>query len=116
MNKRKLLKDFLATHADELIQGNKRDHDISELPVDDQKNLNTLFDVAARVESALQPAPSRQKFESALKQELLATAHLRQAQGYIPPNPSRDLFILVAIIGFIVALGGILVALRFRSH
>ena len=118
---RKLLKDILSTHADQLVQGQHpktEDYaeDFGNLSVEDKDELAPLFDVAEQIRSTLRPINPPQKFESNLKKELLTTAHLRQAEGYTPPHPSRDLLILAAIFGFIISLAGVLIALRIRRQ
>ena len=113
---RKLLKEILATHADQLAQGRQiKTEDYLELSPEDKHELAPLLDVAERVKSTLKPISPPRNFETHLKEELLTTAHLRQAEGYTPPNPSRDLLILIAIIGFIISLAGVLLALRLRN-
>ena len=74
-----------------------------------------LLDVAERIESTLKPISPPDKFEQTLKQELLSTAQRRQTEGYSPPNPSRDLFILAVSTAFIVSLAVVLVALKRRN-
>lgn len=114
---RKLLKEILATHADKLVQGRQaKTEDYPELSPEDQQELALLLDVAEQVKSTLKPINPPRSFESNLKQELLTTAHLRRAEGYTPPNPSRDLLILLAIIGFIISLAGVLLAWRLRKQ
>lgn len=114
---RKLLKDILAIHADQLAQDRQVNaEDYSELSPEDRQEIAPLLDVAERVKSTLKPVDPPRKFETNLKKELVTTAHLRQAEGYTPPDPSRDLLILAAIIGFIVSLAGVLVALRLRHQ
>ena len=118
---RKLLKDILSTHADQLVQGrHPKTEDYAEnfgdLSAEDKDELAPLFDVAEQIQSTLRPISPPRRFENNLKRELLTTAHLRQVEGYTPPNPSRDLLILVAIFGFIISLAGVLIALRIRSQ
>lgn len=114
---RKQLKDILATHADQLVQGQHPGTDeYGNLSAEDRDELAPLFDVAEQLQSALKPISPPRTFETNLRKELLTTAHLRQAQGYTPPNPSRDLIILLAIIGFVSSLAGLLLVLRIRSQ
>ncbi|MBN1991447.1 MAG: hypothetical protein JW953_02000 [Anaerolineae bacterium] len=116
MNK-KQLKDILATHADELLHGHHpKADDYPELSLADKHELAPLLDVAERVQSTLRPIRPPRRFESKLKKELLTTAHLHQTQGYVPPNPGRDLLVLAAIIGFFVSLAGVLLAWRLRRR
>ena len=113
----KLLKDILATHSDQLLQGRHlRVEDYPDLSPEDQHELARLLDVAEQVQSTLQHVSPPRSFENNLKKELLATAHLRQAEGYVPPNPSRDLLVLAAIMAFFVSLAGVLLALRLRRQ
>jgi hypothetical protein len=110
----KRLKEILAAHADQLIEGQAKDQTYSEIPVEDEEELITLLHLAEQVKSALKPVHPPNKFENRLKRELLTTAHLRQAEGYTAPNPERDLLILMAIVGFISSLAAVLVALKIR--
>ena len=114
---RKQLKDILAIHADQLARGqHPRTEDYRDLSAADRDELAPLFDVAEQIRSTLQPITPPPGFETNLKQELLTTAHLRQAEGYRPPDPSRDLIILAGIMGFFIALAGALLALRIRRQ
>lgn len=113
MNK-KQLKDILAAHADRLVKGETESDNYLDLA--DGEELAPLLDVAEQVKSTLQPVRPGRTFESELKRQLLTTAHLRRAEGYTPPNPSRDLLILAAILGFVISLIGMLLARRLRSQ
>jgi hypothetical protein len=114
---RKLLKEILAIHADQLAQGRQvNTEDYPELSPEDRQELTPLLDVAERVKSTLKPVGPPRKFETNLKKELLTTAHLRQIEGYSPPNPQKDLLILLAIVGFFISLAGALLALRLRRQ
>jgi hypothetical protein len=114
---RKLLKEILAIHADQLAQDRQvNTEDYPELSSEDKQELAPLLDVAERVKSTLKPVNPPRKFETNLKKELLTTAHLHRVEGYIPPNPERDLLILVAIVGFFISLAGVLLALRLRKQ
>ena len=113
MNK-KQLKDILAAHADRLVKGETENEDYLDLA--DAEELALLLGVAEQVKSTLQPVSSARTFETELKRQLLTTAHLRQVEGYTPPNPSRDLLILAAILGFFISLIGMLLARRLRSQ
>ena len=103
MNKRRL-EDILAAHADGLVEG------ADEL----DEELAALLGVAEQIKSMLTPIAPAAAFETELKRQLLTTAHLRQAQGYVPPNPERDLLILTALIGAIIGLVSLWVILRRR--
>lgn len=113
---KKLLKEILATHADQLVQGQSKTEEHPELLPEEEQELAALLDVAERVKSTLKPITPAENFEEELKRHLLTTAYLRRAEGYTPPNPSRDLLILAAIIGFILSLAGFLLALKLRSQ
>lgn len=113
MNK-KQLKDILAAHADRLVNGETESDD--KLDLTDAEELALLLGVAEQVKSTLQPVSPARTFESELKRQLLTTAHLRRAEGYTSPNPSRDLLILAAILGFFISLIGMLLARRLRSQ
>lgn len=114
--KRKMLKEILAAHADHLVTGQAKGKDYLNLLADPEAELEPLLEVAERVKSTLKPIKPARKFEKDLKRELLTTAHLRRAEGYVPPNPSRDLLILAAILGFFISLAGVLLALRWRTQ
>ena len=113
---RKQLKELLANHAEQLIRGNLDASTEYQLPDEEDAELNTLMGVAERVKAALRPIPPPRDFETELKQQLLTAAHIRQVEGYTPPNPERDLLIVMGIIGFLLSLTGVLVAWRFRSQ
>ena len=103
MNKRRL-EEILAAHADGLLA----DRDEAD------EELTALLGVADQIKSMLTPISPAAEFETELKRELLTTAHLRQAEGYVPPNPERDLLILAALIGAITGLVSLWVILRRR--
>lgn len=111
---KKHLKEILAAHADKLVKGQADEAHQFELSADEAQELAGLLDVAEKVKSTLQPIAPTENFEEDLKRYLLTTAHLRQAEGYTPPNPSRDLVILAAFIGFVLSLAAVLLALRYR--
>ncbi len=103
MDKR-LLKEILAAHADQLVKGKATGKDYLTLLPEQDGELAPLLNMAERLQSTLKPIAPTNSFEQALKQDLLDTAHLHQTEGYIPPNPSRDLFILMTTAAFIVSL------------
>jgi hypothetical protein len=113
---RKLLKEILAAHADRLVKGEADSDEYLDLLTNPEDELAPLLDVAEQVRSTLRPVAPTPTFETELKRQLLTTAHLRRAEGYIPPNPSRDLLILAAILGFFISLAGFLLARRLRSQ
>ena len=113
MNPKKL-KEILASHADQLAQGQSKTEYDYDLSTEDDE-LSSLLGVAERVQSALKPVTPTRNFETKLKRQLLTTAHIRQAEGYKPPNPERDLLILMAILGFVLSLAGVLLTLKLRS-
>jgi hypothetical protein len=113
---KKLLKEILAAHADHLVKGKAKSKDYLKLLADPEDELAPLLNVAEQVKSTLKPVRPGRKFENRLKRELLATAHLRRAEGYVAPNPQRDLLMLAAIIGFVLSLAGVLLALRLRNQ
>jgi hypothetical protein len=113
---RKLLKEILAAHADQLATGEANNQEYSEHFHHPEEELAPLLDVAERVKVTLQPVRPTHDFESELKRELLTTAHLRRIEGYSPPDPSRDLLILAAMLGFVVSLVAVLLALRLHNQ
>lgn len=113
---KKLLREILAAHADHLVKGKAKSKDYLKLLADPEAELEPLLNVAEQVKSTLKPVKPARKFERDLKRELLTTAHMRRAEGYVPPNSSRDLLILAAIIGFVISLAGVLLALRIRRQ
>ncbi len=113
---KKLLKEILAVHADQLVTGQLEDEDYAELSPEDKQELDSLLDVVKRVKLTLRPITPGQNFEEELKSHLLTTAHQHQTEGYVPPNPGRDLLILVATIGFVLSLAGVLLALKLRRR
>ena len=114
MNK-KQLKELLSAHADQLIQ-KKNKLELPDEPDQSDTELSSLLGVAEKLQATLRPIVPTDEFESDLKRKLLTTAHLRQAEGYRPPNPERDLLVLMGIIGFIISLASVLVAWRLRSE
>jgi hypothetical protein len=113
---KKMLKEILAAHADQLLKGKATSKDYLDLLPESDEELARLLAVAERVQSTLQPVTPANHFEQELKRELLTTAHIRQVEGYKPPNPSRDLFFLVAALGFVISLCAVLVAMRHRQQ
>lgn len=112
---KKTMREILAAHADQLVNGHSSDDYLNLLSERDSE-LTPLFNVAERVQSTLKPVPPTNEFESELKRQLLTTAHIRQVEGYQPPHPFRDLFLLMAALAFIVSLGMVLLAMRSRTH
>ena len=115
MNPKKI-KEILASHADQLAQGQSKSEYDYDLSTEDDEELSSLLGVAERVQSALKPVTPTRNFETNLKRQLLTTAHIRQAEGYKPPNPERDLLILMAVLGFVLSLAGVLLTLKLRSE
>lgn len=113
---RKQLKEILAAHADQLVQGQGQTENRPELAPEDRQELASLLDIAERVNTTLKPITPAGNFEASLKRELLTTAHLHRAEGYSPPNPSRDLLIFAAIVGCVVSLTTVLVVLKLRDR
>lgn len=111
---RKQLKEILAAHADRLVNGAA--DDAEGLDLTDAEELVSLLDVAQQIKSTLQPVTPTRSFETELKRELLTTAHLRQREGYTPPNPSRDLLILAALMTLFVSIISWFLARRLRSQ
>ena len=112
---KKLLKEILAAHADQLVKGRATGKDYLDLLPERDGDLGPLLDVAEQIQSTLKPITPTNKFEKNLKKELLSIAQQRQVEGYKPPNPSRDLLILIATTAFIVSLTTVLIALRRRN-
>ncbi len=110
MNKKEL-KEILAAHADQLITDQSEDE--AEFQVGPE--FAPLLTVAEQVKTTLKPMTPSEEFEAELKRRLLATAHLRQAEGYTPPNPGHDLLILAAVLSFVLSLGAILLTLKIRN-
>ena len=112
----KILKEILATHADQLIKGKPEIKDYLELVPEREEELAPLLNIAERVKSTLKPIEPANSFEEQLKRDLLAAAYLHREQGYRPPDPGRDLLILTGIMAFVISLASLLVALRLRSQ
>lgn len=115
MDKR-LLKEILAAHADRLVKGQATGKDYLQLLSEPDDELAPLLNMAEQVQSTLKPITPANNFEQQLKQDLLKTAHLRQVEGYTPPNPIRDLFILVTTTAFFVSLAVVLLAVKRRNQ
>jgi len=109
-----MLKEILAAHADQLLKGKATGEDYLDLLPESDEELGPLLDVAERVQSTIKPISPANKEE--LKRELLTTAHIRKVEGYVPPNPARDLFYVLVTLAFIASLGVVLAALRQREH
>jgi hypothetical protein len=114
MDKR-VLKELLAAHADQLLNGKATGKDYLELLPGRDEELGSLMDVAERVRSTLRPITPANNFEKDLKQKLLQEAQRRQREGYNPPHPFRDLFYLLAGVAFILSLAMVLVTLKRRG-
>lgn len=114
---KKRLKEILSSHADELVESSDQPHHRADdhLPDDEEEELTSLLKVAERVKSTLTPITPSSDFETELKRELLTTAHLRKAQGYVPPNPERDLMIMATFVGLMAMFAGILIMMRLRG-
>lgn len=112
MDKRRL-KELLAEHADRLLEGVAGRPDCSP---EDEAELAALLNVAERVKSTLTPIEPAFTFEDELKRELLTTAHLRKAEGYVPPNPERDLMILAGLLGFIAIFVSVMLMWRVKER
>jgi hypothetical protein len=112
----KRLKEVLAAHTDRMLRGQSEPDQVDELASDeDGDELAALLGVAERVKSALKPVAPAGKFENQLKRELLTAAHLRRAEGYVAPNPERDLLVLMGIVGFIISLASVLITLKIQK-
>lgn len=107
-----MLKEILAAHADQLLKGNATGEDYLDLLPDDE--LAPLLDVAERVQLTIKSVSPANKEE--LKRELLTTAHIRKVEGYVPPDPTRDLFYALVTLAFVVSLTVVLTALRQRTY
>lgn len=111
---KKILKEILAAHADQLVNGQAASADyLKSLPENDDE-LAPLLDVAQLVESTLKPVSPPHEFEEELKRQLLTTAHLRQIEGYEPPHPFRDLLALLSALAFVFSLTGLLIVIQRR--
>ncbi|GAB4459503.1 MAG: hypothetical protein Fur0044_52220 [Anaerolineae bacterium] len=111
---KKLLKEILAAHADRLVRGTAEGDEALDLS--DAAELASLLGVAEQVKSTLQPVSPARSFETELKRELLTTAYLRRAEGYTPPNPSRDLLILAALMTLFISILSWFLARRLRGQ
>ncbi len=112
----KVLKEILSAHADQLVNGQAPSEDYLKLIPDRDEELAPLMDVAEKIKSTLKPIGPAAEFESELKRQLLTTAHLRQAEGYTPPHPFRDLFVVAGTFTFLLSLGALFVAMRYHAH
>jgi hypothetical protein len=113
---KKMFKEILAAHADQLLSGKATGKDYLDLLPEQDEELIRLLAVAERIESTLKPITPANRFEEALKRELLTTAQRRQVEGYSPPRPFRDLFFVLVTIGFVVSLGVVLMAARRQRN
>lgn len=109
-----MLKEILAAHADQLLKGNATGEDYLELLPESDEELAPLLDVAERVQLTIKSISPANKEE--LKRELLTTAHIRKVEGYVAPDPTRELFYTLVTLAFIVSLGFVLAALRQRGQ
>lgn len=109
---KKVIKEILAAHADQLVNGKATSKDYLKLLPERNNELEPLLSVAEQIQSALRPIAPTNKFELDLKQELLAVAQRHQMEGYRPPSVSRDLLVLSATLAFILALGLLLISMR----
>ena len=109
---KKMIREILAAHADQLVNGKATGKDYLKLLPERNNELEPLLSVAEQIQSALRPIAPTNKFERDLKQELLAVAQKHQMEGYRPPSVSHDLLVLSATLGFILSLGLLLAAMR----
>jgi hypothetical protein len=113
---KRTLREILAAHADQLINGQATSQDYLRLLPEREAELAPLLDMAERVQSTLTPISPAQEFEEDLKRQLLTTAHIRRVEGYKPPHPFRDLLVALAAISFVFSLAGVLLAMRTRTR
>ncbi len=111
MDKKKL-KEILAAHADRLVTGQAAGEDYMQFLPDSDDELTPLLTVAERVQSTLRPVSPPHEFEEELKRQLLTTAHLRQVEGYEPPHPFRDLFMLLLALALVFSVAGALIVMQ----
>ena len=112
---KKVLKEILAAHADQVLNGKVTGKDYLDLLPGRDEELGSLLNVAERIRSTLLPITPANRFEQELKQKLLLEARRRQVEGYNPPHPFRDLFYLIAAVAFILSLAMVLVTMRRRG-
>lgn len=107
----KRLKDILAAHADQLVNKPADLQNFEELSPEEVQEVADLLSTAELVQSTLKPVPTS-GFETRLRDDLIAAAQSYHESGYVPPNPARDLMIILTTLGFVITMLVALILLR----
>ncbi len=79
MTYKNLIAEVLSAHADQLLKAEKNSQDYTDL-FPNQAELPSLLTLAGQVHAALKPVTLPKTFKEQLQRDLLAAAHLRQAE------------------------------------
>jgi urease gamma subunit len=111
---RRLIKEILAAHADQIVRTDRTGHEVREL-FPEEEELVPLLDVAEQVKTWLKPAQPSADFEENLRRDLMVAAHLRRASQNADPDGARREFIFSALALAVVALVVSVVIARRRA-
>jgi hypothetical protein len=113
MASKNFISEVLSAHADQLLRQQKANHSYNDL-FPNNTDLPPLLNLADHVKDALQPVQPQQTFKDRLQRDLMAAAHLRQAEKEVRrPSHRQPLFIALMTV---VAMGSLLLFWRRRSH
>jgi hypothetical protein len=111
MASKNFIAEVLSAHADQLLRQQKANHNYADL-FPNNEDLPPLLNLADHVQAALQPVQPHQTFKDRLQRDLMAAAHLRQAEleARQPPNRQPIYIALMTL----VAMGSVLLLWRWR--
>jgi hypothetical protein len=111
MASKNFIAEVLSAHADQLLRQQKANHNYADL-FPNNEDLPPLLNLADHVRAALQPVQPHQTFKDRLQRDLMAAAHLRQAEleARQPPNRQPVYIALMTL----VAMGSVLLLWRWR--
>ena len=106
MSYKNLIAEVLSAHADQILKAEKSGQDYATM-FPNQEELPPLLCLANHVHAALQPVNPPQSFKDQLQRDLLAAAHLKQAEQaaaaqkpfpFLPPKLTVALTMLITLV------------------
>jgi hypothetical protein len=106
MSYKNLIAEVLSAHADQILKAEKTGQDYA-IMFPNQEELPSLLCLADHVHAALQPVNPPQSFKDQLQRDLLAAAHLKQAEQttatqehfpFLPPKLTVALTMLITLV------------------
>ena len=113
MASKNFISEVLSAHADQLLRQQRANHSYQDL-FPNNEDLPPLLNLADHVKDALQPVQPQQTFKDRLQRDLMAAAHLRQAELETRRAPNRQPIIIALMT--LIAMGSLLLFWRRRSH